>query len=259
MSLVVLVATLAIGIVARPAAGQDAPNVPDPPDPAEVERRALVVIDEDGNALDGGGSSTLFGVALEGDDECPGDSQNDQYRIDSYMVPLDVDPSQLTYTQLGPSPPAFRDYAGFQMPLYKLNKDPFAAELTARAQEPGGPGPMPPLPAFTWNVYVSTLGIEGYDGGLPSGTYRIGLACTFAARVTNLWETTIEVTQDATDEPVGISWKVTGSQPLDLMSSGSGADATWFVYALVAFGVVMALVAVVLRRSSRRSPERSPA
>jgi hypothetical protein len=211
------------------------------------------VVDKDGKALDGGGSSTLFGLVVEGDHECPGDSQTEQYRIDSYMVPVDVDPSQLRYTQSGPYPPSFRDYAGFQMPLYKVNKDPFAAELTARAQEPGGPGRFPPLPAFGWSVYVPTLGIDDYAGGLPAGKYRIGLACTLAARVTNLWETTIEITQDATDKPVGIAWKVTGSQPLDLVSSGSEADATWLVYALVAFGAVMALVAVVLRRSSRRS------
>jgi hypothetical protein len=91
---------------------------------------------------------------------------------------------------------------------------------------------------------------EDYEGGLPSGEYRIGLACTRFARVTNLWETTIEVTQDPTDEPVGIAWRVTGPQPRDLVAADS--DPSWFVYTLVAFGVAMAAVAVVLNSSARR-------
>jgi hypothetical protein len=148
--LVALATAAAIGLAAPPAAGEDnSPDHADPPDPASVERRELLVIDLDGKALDGGSGSTEFGVVLEGDDECPGDSQHDQYRIDSYMVPVDVDPTQLTYGHFGPTQPSFRDYAGFQMPLYKVDRDAFGGELTGEQVEPGGPGPIHGLPAFT--------------------------------------------------------------------------------------------------------------
>jgi len=262
--LVALATALAIGLTPPPAAGQEAPDPtadldaqnpdepPAPPDPATVPRLDLLVVDERGEALDGGGSSTGFGIELEGEDECPGDSVHDQFRIDSYMVPVAVDPTQLMFTALGPTPSSFREYAGFQMPVYKLDEDPYAAQLTSRQAEPGGPGPIPELPRFGWGVYVPTTGIEAYEGGLPSGEYRFGVACTYATRVTNLWETTIEITQDATDEPVGIAWTVTGSQPGEVAST-SGSGSTWFVYALLAFAAVMAVGAFVLYRSSRRS------
>ncbi len=264
--IVALAAASAIGLVAPPAAGQDGSDPaaepdqtsdapPDPPDPDTVERLEMLLVDERGQALDGGGSATPFGIVLEGEDECPGDSVHDQFRIDSYMVPVAVDPTQLMFTALGPTPPSFRDYAGFQMPVYKLDDDPYAAQLTSQPAEAGGPGPIPELPRFGWGVYVPTTGIEDYAGGLPSGEYRIGVACTYATRVTNLWETTIEITPDATDEPVGIAWTVTGSQPSGLASSssGSGSDTNWLVYGLIAFAAVMAAVALVLYRSSRRS------
>lgn len=238
--------TLAIGIASAPATAQ-AP----PPDPGDVERLDLLVVDTTGRALDSGGSLTQFRVELEGEDECPGDSAHDQFRIDSYIVPVDVDPSQLLYTAFGPTPLEFSEYEGFQMPLYKLSGDPFAAEFTAQQIEPGAPGPIRELPSFDFGVYVPTPGIDGYDGGLPSGEYRLGLACTYAGRVTNLWETTIELTQDPSDEPVGIKWTVTGPQPGALESSPS--DPSTVVYVLVAVAAVMAVVAVALHRSSRRS------
>lgn len=232
---------------------------PPPPGPDDVERLDLLVVDAAGAALDGSGSATGFGVELEGEDECPGDSAHDQYRVDSYMIPLDMDPTDLVFTAQGPTPPAFRAYEGFQMPLYKLNKNPYAAQLTNRQREPGGPGPIPELPPFDFSVYTPTPGIEDYEGGLPAGTYRIGLACTFAGRITNLWETTIELRQDPADVPVGIAWTVTGPQPRHLEAAPAGSSP--LVYGLVAVAAGSAFLAYRLQRSSRRrarAPEASP-
>jgi hypothetical protein len=226
---------------------------------AGVVRRQLLVVDKDGKALDGGGGSTNFGVVLEGEDECPGDSAHDQYRVDSYMVPVDVDPTTLKFTGLGPTPANFRKYANFQMPLYKLSEDAYAAQQTSQQATPGGPGPIREIPPLGWGVYVPTRGIDGYTGGLPAGEYRIGLACTYGARITNLWETTIEVKADPNDKPVGIAWTVTGSQPRDLESEAEpfggkpGSSAPMLlVYALGAFALVMIVVAIALFRSSGR-------
>lgn len=246
----VLAVLLAIGVPVTPAFAQSGPPNAD----FDVERRAMLVVDADGQVLEGGRGDTPFSVALAGPDECPGDSARDQYRIDSYMVPVDLDPAEIPFTGTGPMPPAFRAYDDFRMPLYKLDSNPYAAELTAQATEPKGPGAIPPLGAFSFSFYVPTPGMDAdYPGGLPSGEYRIGLACTYAGRITNLWETTIEVVARPDEESVAVSWKVTGSQPADL-ETPSEQSALRPAYLLVAFSIAMAVVAVLLRRSARRSP-----
>ena len=248
----IALALVALAVIAAPAAAQDV-EIPDPPDPATVEHRELLVVDGQGDPLSGGGSATEFGLALEGEDECPGDSTHDQYRIDSYMVPVDADPTQLMFTGFGPADMVFQDYAAFRMPVYMRSGDPYSAQLTSQQLEAGGPGPIPEIPKFGWGVYVATPGIEGYEGGIPAGAYRMGIACTYGGRTTNVWETTIEITDDASDEPVGMTWTVTGPQSAGIADEGSASSANWFVYGLFAFGAVMAVVAVVLHRSSKRS------
>ncbi|MGK2948298.1 MAG: hypothetical protein ACSLFP_06975 [Acidimicrobiales bacterium] len=226
----------------------------DPPDPKDAPQLDLLVTDGAGNALDGGGSDTVFEMELEGEDECPGDSANDQYRIDSYMIPIDDDPADVVFTGQGPTPLAFKEYGSFRMPLYKISTAPYAAELTAKQLVPGGPGPIPELPGFGFGAYIATPGLEDYEGGLPSGDYRVGLACTYAGRITNYWETTIAISQDAADEPVGIAWTVTGPQPRDLESATPGSSRP-LVVGLLALAAVLAAVAVLLHRSSSRRPD----
>lgn len=250
-SAAVAVLALTLAFVAVPAHAQDVPAPPN--SDYDVEQRELLVVDASGRALDAGGSLTRFSVELEGEDACPGDSANDQYRVDSYLVPIEVDPTDVDFTGFGPTPLRFRTYDDFQMPLHKLTGDAFAAEVTGQRAEPGGPGPIRDIPGFDFGVYVPTPGIEDYEGGLPPGSYRIGIACTYASRITNLWETTIEITPDPADEPVGITWTITGPQPRDLESTVSGSAGP-IVYVLLAAGVVLSIVSVALYRSSKRSP-----
>ena len=140
----------ALGLGVGSAIAQDAPpDIPDPPNSDfDVEQRDLLVVDASGRALDDGGSLTSFSVELEGEDECPGDSANDQYRVDSYMVPVEADPTQVDYTGFGPTPLRFRTYDDFQMPLYKLSGDPFAAEVTGQRSDEGGSGPIRDIGGF---------------------------------------------------------------------------------------------------------------
>lgn len=244
-------AALWIGVMPTPAGAQDPPN-----SDFDVEYLDLLVIDQTGRALDRGGSQTLFGVELEGEDECPGDSTHDDYRVDSYMVPLDVDPTRLDFSGTGPYPTRFREHGTFQMPLVTAEGNRFAAELTGDAFEAGGPGPIRDLPGFDFTSYVATPGIADWDGGVPAGAYRIGFACTFAGRTTNLWETTIEVTDDPTDELVGMRWTVTGPQPRELESAPSRPTA--LIAGLAGFGLVAAAAAVVLHHSTGRRPNDPP-
>lgn len=245
------IVAIALGLSVVSAAAQA-----DPPDPEDAPRRELLVADGTGRALDGGGSDTPFYLELEGESECPGDSANDQYRIDSYMVPVDADPTELVFTAGGPMPPEFKDYETFRMPLYKFSTDRYSGEVTGQAVEPGGPGPIPQLPPFTFGVYIEEPSVPDYEGGLPSGSYRIGVACTYAGRMTNYWETTIELAQDAADEPVGISWTVTGPQPTALAAADPASST--LVYWVLALAAVMAMAAYLLHRSSQRAPASDP-
>lgn len=215
----------------------------------DAERRSLLVVDATGSALETGQGTSSFGVALEGEDECPGDSTHDGYRVDSYVVPVDVDPTSLDFSGLGPHPTEFRSYESFQMPLVMTSGNRFAAKLTGDAAEAGGPGPIRDLPPFDFGTYVPTPGIDGWDGGVPAGTYRLGLACTFAGRITNLWETTIEVTADPADTVVGMRWTVTGPQPTELESGPSRPNG--LVYGLVGIGALAAVASLLLHRSAR--------
>lgn len=249
-SLIAIVVTVII--TGAPAAAQaDPPN-----SDFDVEYLDLLVIDQAGRALDGGGGLSAFGVELEGEAQCPGDSTHDGYRVDSYMVPIDVDPTKLDFSGLGPYPTAFRQYEAFQMPLVTTGGNRFAAELTGDALEAQGPGPIRDLPGFDFSTYVPTPGIDDWDGGVPAGMYRIGVACTFAGRITNLWESTIEVSEDAADEPVGIRWTVTGPQPRTLETAPS--EPTALIIGMTGLAALAAGVAVVLHRSSRR-PDEAPA
>ncbi|MFZ6004522.1 MAG: hypothetical protein ACOYXM_11390 [Actinomycetota bacterium] len=238
-----------VGLANTPAGAQEDP----PNSDFDVEYRDLLVIDQTGSALDTGGGLTLFGVELEGEDECPGDSTHDGYRVDSYMVPLDVDPTRLDFSGTGPYPTQFREYGTFQMPLVTAEGNRFAAELTGDAFQAGGPGPIRDLPGFDFRTYVPTAGIEDWDGGVPAGVYRVGFACTFNGRITNLWETTIEVAGEPTDEPVGMRWTVTGPQPRELETAPSNPTAV--IVGLIGLALVLAVAGFALHRSSQRAAD----
>lgn len=247
-------AATSLAVLGAPVAAQDPPN-----SDFDVEYLDLLVVDANGEALDGGGGTTGFSLELEGEDECPGDSTHDDYRVDSYMVPIGGDPASLDFNGAGPVPPRFRDYADFQMALITTTGDNFAAELTGDAFDPGGPGPIRDVPGFDFSSYVPTPGIDGWDGGVPPGAYRMGLACTFAGRITNAWETTVEVRADAGDAPVGMRWTVTGSQPTDLEEPGSRGGTNPMVLGLVGVAIVAAAAAFVLNRSSKDTDPPPPA
>ena len=66
-----------------------------------VDVRRAEVVAPSGRPIDGGGSATPFTLRLPDGAACPGDSANDGYRVNSYMVPLDVDPTTVTYLNAG--------------------------------------------------------------------------------------------------------------------------------------------------------------
>src|SRR5262245_38043393 len=130
-----LVATLLVGlavVLAHPSvAGAQG---------AEDGGEARLVDAESSSSVSSGGSTTAFTIRLPDAASCPGDTGDGDYLVQTFMVPSNVNPGDVTYNGLGPTPEAFGDYPTFREALYDLHTAAFASKSTAKADEPGGPG-----------------------------------------------------------------------------------------------------------------------
>jgi MYXO-CTERM domain-containing protein len=184
-----------------------------------------------------GGSSTPFTVRPPDGATCPGDSADDGYRVNSFMVPAGVAPTAITFDGLGPTPPAFGAYETFREPLFDLETNSFVSAQTADAEAPREPGTIINIPAFSFGVYT--------PGDVPAGRYRIGIACTLLNEITTVWDAEIVVDAASDDEPAGIRWRV---------DAPAGAeDGTDAAAPLAALAVAVLMGAFAIRR--RRRPQ----
>lgn len=209
---------------------------------------AVRLVDAEGVSVTRGGSRTEFAFDLEGPDECQGDSQNGNFRTNSFMVPVDVQVPDIEFNGLGPQPMSFGDHATFRMPMYDTQTADFTSGLTAQADELGGPGAIVDLRPLWFGIYG--------EGELPPGEYRIGLVCTHVEETTRFWDTTIEVFADEAD-PAGIRWVLTGSNE----GVPSSAPASWpdvppWVLILLAGAVVAGALEFRARRRASGDADR---
>lgn len=177
-----------------------------------------------------GGSRTAFTVRPPEGSTCPGDSADDGYRVNSYMVPSTVAPNAITFDGLGPTPQSFGDYATFREPLFDLETNSFASAQTADAERPREPGPIINIPRFSFAVYE--------PGDLPVGRYRVGIACTLLNEVVTIWSAELVVTSAPSDRPAQVRWSVIA----DAADHASGAPGAPIVWAVVALGAGALLI-----------------
>lgn len=172
--------------------------------------------------ISAGGSATPFTLSLPTRSACKGDSANDGYRVQSYMVPSTTDPGSLRFGSVGPQPKVIG--AGFRQPLYTVTTDPYANAQTANADHPGDPGYIINLAAFDFGVFK--------PGEVPPGTYNVGIACTrgpaSATQIEKVWNAVFKVAANPSDKPAGIAWSVIGgavaaSSPTATSSSTVGS------------------------------------
>jgi hypothetical protein len=200
---------------------------------AGVRAGNAVVIDglDGSRVLAGGGSATSFSLELPADASCPGDSTNDNYRVQSFIVPAADDPGALTFESQKPS-------GDGRWALYDVNTTPFSQVLTDVSDGPGQPGRVPALPQLSFAVFD--------PGTFPAGPYRIGVACTLWSETIRYWDAVIEVSDDPADEPAQIRWVAVGqSAPSD--GDGS-ATAALVGVSVVGVAVAVVVVAIVRRR-----------
>ncbi len=213
-------------------------------DPPVVDGAVIVTV-PDGAPITTAQSSTPFAIELPDAATCPGDSANDAYHVQSYMVPIDVEPESLVFDGLGPAPYDASSFETFRQPLYDIYGEPYDVGFTAQNDSPGRPGLIIDVPVFTF---------EGWPpGALPVGRYHVGVACTHRAAPVTMWDATIEVVEDRDDEPAQRRWVVLGAE----QESGGTGPAPFVV-----LGAAAALLAVILvarrRRVARSTPRSAP-
>ncbi len=185
---------------------------------------APVVLSEAPAAAAAGGSATSFALDLPKDAACRGDSADDGYRVQSFMIPADVDPASLEFGSQGPKPQATG--TAFRQPLYATTSSPFVNEHTANVDEPTDLAVIVDVPSF--NLAVFKL------GDIPPGAYAVGLACTKGTGklvVDRHWKAVLDVRALASDLPAGVSWTAraraaTAATAGETGRSGSGATAS---------------------------------
>lgn len=175
---------------------------------APVDGGDVVVVDgaDRQQEVGRGGSAALFSLRLPDASTCPGDSLHDQWRVQSFMVPAEVDPVTLDYGVVGPE--GEQQYA-----LYDERTKPFVNELTRANEVAGQPGFIGDIPVFSFGLFP--------PGTVTPGTYRIGLACTLLRETAVFWDAEIEIVAAADDQPAQLTWSVVGGP--DVESSGPAA------------------------------------
>lgn len=144
-----------------------------------------------GKPLDSGTTATPFSLQLPIGASCRGDSANDGYKVQSYMVPESVDPATLAFGSVGPVPTGAG--AAFRQPLFDTTTAPVVNHQTAAATKPPGPGPIVNIPAADFMVFRA--------GDIPAGTYNVGIACTRGPvgpkQLDTFWNTTLVIAEGA--------------------------------------------------------------
>ena len=149
-----------------------------------------------------GDGSTAFTLRPPAGAACAGDSANDGYLVQSYIVPAAVDPATLQFDANGPVPAGVG--ASLRQPLFDTTGTPYVNALTAPASPAPGPGPIINIPNFDFTLLS--------PGDIPAGTYNVGIACTqgatSATQLKTFWNGQMAFTTNPAGGPPQVSWTV---------------------------------------------------
>ena len=234
LSRVASVALILLGAAAvlQLAVSTDAEALPTPTRSGDLQVLSLT---DAGRTVADGGSSTTFVIKLPDGAACPGDSANDDYRVQGFLVPRGVDPAKITYNSIGP-------VGANQIALYKTDTDAFVHAFTEPNETTGQPGLIPAIPPLTFGDYAP-------DAVAP-GHYTVGIACTYFGTTTNYWDVPMDIASDLNDEPAHIHWTVVGGAPAGSSSGSSSGFVAMGLVALLLVGGLVAAYLFVVRRSS---------
>jgi hypothetical protein len=199
----------------------------------------LIVVDPErpDNVLGAGDSNTPFGLRLPADASCPGDSRNDSWRFQGFIVPASVDLATLELTSAGP--------VGTNESVLFTHEppSPIVDELTDANSAPGQPGRIPGLPPLSFATRVAKP--------LAAGEYRVVIACTLRRKIDRYWDSSWTLTSKPAAEPAQFAWQLTdGSAEASKQALDDGPGLVWPVR-IAALLVGTSAIAFLIRRRSR--------
>jgi hypothetical protein len=197
----------------------------------------VVLFDDPTKVAERGGSATRFTVKFPDGAACPGDSANDQWRTQSFVIPVGTDPITLGYNNARPEGEG-------NWPLYGDDTVPYINQLLFKNPEPGKPGEIPPVPALSF----ATLP----PGSIADGQYRVGIACTYFRHTAKYWDTEFVFVNDSTDVPGQLTWRLASSPP----AQPDGPDVSTRTVLVALCALVLAGSAIVFVRLSRSGRSR---
>ena len=205
-----------------------------------------VVRSDDTNAYQRGGTiGEPFSLRLPGQATCPGDSANDDWRVQTFIVPADRDPGVLAYTEVSP---VFVDASEVPVaPLFDGTGSPFVNQLLGANTEPGQPGRILGFPVMSFARLPESF---------VAGTYRIGVSCTRFRSASQYWDTEISVSGAGAER----TWKVVGKMP-EISGAGGKQSGTLRVIGIVLAAAGLFALGMLLggRRRRPASSESEPA
>ena len=161
---------------------------------AAASLQGAVTFANGGGATTTGGSGN-FSMAVPSGAACQGPGSSG-YRWETYLVSAAVDVGALTFSS-GPNAITGQ----FVAPLYDLN----FLQVSTKFPSASPLGLISGIPAISLPNTIDGNGLAG----LPVGTYKIGIACTYQGAVQEYWMTYLAVTANGSDSPLGITWTVT--------------------------------------------------
>ena len=190
----------------------------------------------------GGDGYTEFTLRLPDGSTCPGDSASDQWRVQSFFIPVSDDPGSLSYGVIGPE--GAHQYALFGADAAAQSYD---AVLLPLNSEAGQPGRIESPPAFSYAAIAGEL--------VPTGTYRIGLACTYFADTAKFWDTQIIIMTTSSDGAPGqLTWRLADPPAVTETKNDSSTSKPLVGGVLVVLVLVLGGGSLVLRRRTRTTP-----
>ncbi len=189
-----------------------------------------------------GDTNTVFSLRLPTGSACPGDSANDDWRVQSFIVPAATDLAVLRYGSTRPR-------GEFMYGLYTTEGRPYVQVLLAQNPSPGQPGQILDPPPLSFGVFTPDL--------LPVGLYKIGIACSYYEIGAKFWDAEIVVSENRDVEPGQRTWALASSdETATAITAGATGSGDSAMAKAVAAAAALATVAVVgtLRLRRRRNP-----
>lgn len=202
----------------------------------------VVIVDANDQTteLDHGGNDDVFSLRLPDGSTCPGDSVNDQWRTQSFIIPISDDPVAIRYGAIGPEPVGNGRYA-----MFMADTRPYVHQLTRPNPGPGQPGVISTIPPLSFAVVAGEQ--------IPPGLYRIGIACTYFGTTTKYWDAEIVITASYDNQSGVLAWRLSGVAGDDIESARSPFPWTALVVGgMVAVGVAVAVVSSYRWRNRSR-------